>query len=152
MESAHISISTCSLGLGADPNLSRPASLAPTEVSAMGRKQTLASSPKQTLAPRLAQAVSEKRHSQFECSRLRITSPQRFIAGEPSGWRKISRPGDAARAAVLIAIVNAIKERMSNRTVERIGDQLGESAPRGAPQPVKVVNDPTEAVPVQEER
>lgn len=66
-------------------------------------------------------------------------------------WREQAGES-AAWAAILMAIVNAIKERMSNRTVDRMGDQLAESAPRGVPQPVKVVNNPNEAVPVQEER
>lgn len=40
-------------------------------------------------------------------------------AGESAAW-----------SAILMAIVNAVKERMSSRTVDRMGDQLATSAPR----------------------
>lgn len=64
----------------------------------------------------------------------------RESAGESAAW-----------SAILMAIVNAIKERMSNRTVDRMGDQLATSAPRGAePQEVRVMNDETHAIPVEE--
>lgn len=45
----------------------------------------------------------------------------RASAGESAAW-----------SAILMAIVNAIKERMQSRTVDRMGDQLATSTPRGS--------------------
>ena len=41
------------------------------------------------------------------------------LAGEASAW-----------TAVLMAIINAIKERWTQRSVDRMGQQLGQSVPK----------------------
>lgn len=69
-------------------------------------------------------------------------------------WRAIESDdaaGASAWTAVLMAIINAIKERWTQRSVDRMGDQLATSSPRGhgEPQPVRVENDPSQPVPVE---
>ncbi len=60
-------------------------------------------------------------------------------AGEASAW-----------TAVLMAIIGAIKDRWSARSIDRMGDQLGASSPRGeSPLPVEVVNKSADPVPVE---
>lgn len=64
----------------------------------------------------------------------------RDAAGEAAAW-----------SAILMAIINAVKERWSNQSVSRMGDQLAASQPRtGDAQEVRVVNDATAPVPVEE--
>lgn len=60
-------------------------------------------------------------------------------AAEASAW-----------TAVLMAIISAIKERWSQRSLDRMGDQLAGSAPpQTGPQDVRVINAPHDAVPVE---
>lgn len=51
----------------------------------------------------------------------------RESAGESAAW-----------SAILMAIVNAIKERMQSRTVDKMGDQLAVAQPRPSHSEVRV--------------
>lgn len=64
----------------------------------------------------------------------------RESAGESAAW-----------SAILMAIVNAIKERMSGRTVDRMGDQLAVAQPR-SPQQAENVKIEGDHVVVEETR
>lgn len=56
----------------------------------------------------------------------------------------------AAFLLVLQAIITAIKDRWTQRSVDRMGDQLAGSAPIDATvQPVEVVNSPEKPVPTE---
>lgn len=60
-------------------------------------------------------------------------------AGEASAW-----------TAVLMAIIGAIKDRWSARSIDRMGEQLGTSTPKtDGPMPVQVVNPPADPVSVE---
>lgn len=59
----------------------------------------------------------------------------------------------AAFLLVLQAIITAIKDRWTQRSVDRMGDQLASSAPSvdpSSPQRVEVVNGPSKPVPVDD--
>lgn len=65
-------------------------------------------------------------------------------------WRNNAAEA-SAWTAVLMAIINAIKERWTQRSVDQMGNQLAGSVPPSTgPQDVRVINDPRDAVPVED--
>jgi hypothetical protein len=56
-----------------------------------------------------------------------------IVVGVLAGWAiaKGSAGESAAWSAILMAIVNSIKEKWQSRTIDRMGQQLGASQPPG---------------------
>lgn len=54
-----------------------------------------------------------------------------IVVGVLAGWAiaKGSAGESAAWSAILMAIVNSIKEKWQSRTIDRMGQQLGQSQP-----------------------